>query len=85
MLRRVAHVRTDVSEESISFTIVFLHILLRVLLTTNVVPSWQILMNLMMEVIRSFETSVLTRPTRHHTPEDSILHSHCRENLKSYI
>jgi hypothetical protein len=32
-----------------------------------------------------FETSVLTRATRRHSPEDGILHSHCRGNLKSYI
>jgi hypothetical protein len=38
-----------------------------------------------MEAIRSSETSVFTRPTRRHTPEDGILHSHCRENLKSHI
>jgi hypothetical protein len=25
------------------------------------------------------------RPTRRHTPEDGILHSHRRENLKSYM
>jgi hypothetical protein len=31
------------------------------------------------------ETSVLTRATRRHVSEDGILHSHRRENLKSYI
>jgi thiamine phosphate synthase YjbQ (UPF0047 family) len=31
------------------------------------------------------ETSVLTRATRRNNPEDTILHSHRRENLKSYI
>jgi hypothetical protein len=30
------------------------------------------------------ETSVLTRATRRNNPEDTILHSHRRENLKSY-
>jgi hypothetical protein len=41
---------------------------------------------LKMEAIRSSETSVqLTTYTRRHTPEDGILHSHRRENLKSYI
>jgi hypothetical protein len=30
------------------------------------------------------ETLVFTRPTRRHIPEDGTLHSHCRENLKSY-
>jgi hypothetical protein len=38
-----------------------------------------------MEAIRSSETSVQsTTATRRHTPEDGILHSHRRENLKSY-
>jgi hypothetical protein len=32
----------------------------------------------------SSETSVLTRATRRNNPEDTILHSHRRENLKSY-
>jgi hypothetical protein len=31
------------------------------------------------------ETSVLTRTTRRNISEDTILHSHRRENLKSYI
>jgi hypothetical protein len=30
-------------------------------------------------------TAVLTRATRRNIPEDTILHSHRRENLKSYI
>jgi hypothetical protein len=68
MLRLVALVRTDVSEE-ISASII------RVTrvgeLGTTLAAS-------------SSETSVLTRATRRNIPED-ILHSHRRENLKSYI
>jgi hypothetical protein len=37
----------------------------------------------MMEATRSSETSALTRATRRYVPEDGILHSHRRENLKS--
>jgi hypothetical protein len=39
----------------------------------------------MMQAIRSYETSVLTRATRCSIPEDDILHSHRHENLKCYI
>jgi hypothetical protein len=39
----------------------------------------------MKEALISSETSVLSRAIRRKVPEDTILHSHCRENLKSYI
>jgi hypothetical protein len=63
VLRRVALVRTDVSEE----------------------PGASIIkVTLMEEQPGSSETSALTRATRRNNPEDTILHSHRRENLKSY-
>jgi hypothetical protein len=40
---------------------------------------------MLMEAIRSFETSVHTRAKLRQIPEDDIFHSHRRENLKSYI
>jgi hypothetical protein len=39
----------------------------------------------MMEALRSAETAVPTRATQCNIPEDEIIHSYSRENLKSYI
>jgi hypothetical protein len=58
ILRHVALERTDVSEEritSIISVIVFLHSVLRLLFTDNIVSSSAIFVTLMMEALRSFE------------------------------
>jgi hypothetical protein len=44
------------------------------LVAANVVPNSPILSTMMMETIRSSETSVLTRSKRRQIPEDGILH-----------
>jgi hypothetical protein len=65
--------------------IIFLHSMLWLLVTANVVPSSSILVTLMMEVIRSSETLILTRAMQCNIPEDGIIRSHVCENLKSYM
>jgi hypothetical protein len=109
MLRRVALVRTDVSEEISAYIIwvtrigelgtMFpvtsnrrtLHrninrntIYLYTACLGNVVPSSPIIVILMMEALRSLKRRFLQEPQGVTLPEDAILHSHRRDNLKFY-
>jgi hypothetical protein len=90
LLRRVALVTTDVSEEPGASFIRVTKIggislqVRRLLVAACVVPSSPIFVTLMKEAPGSSETSVLTRAPRRNNPADTILHSHRRENLKSY-
>jgi hypothetical protein len=59
MVKRISELGTELS-------VIFL-------VTSNVIPSSLILYTLMMEAIRSSETSVLTRTTRRRISEDDTL------------
>jgi hypothetical protein len=85
MLRRVALVRIDVSEErsaSIIRVKEFGEIGTTLAVSTNrrTLRSSPNHVTLLMDVLSSYESVVLTRATRCNIPEDSILHSHRRKN-----
>jgi hypothetical protein len=61
--------------------IVFFRVVFPLLVTANAVPCSPILVTLMKEAIRSYETFVLARATWRNIPEGGILHSHRSESL----
>jgi hypothetical protein len=54
----------------------FLGVEAQLLVKANVVPSSPILVTLIMEALSPSETSVITRATRRHIPEDGILRAY---------
>jgi hypothetical protein len=75
MLRRVAHIRTDISEECSASIIWVARIgglgILAVTSNRSTLRRNTIII-LMMEAILSSETSVLTKATRRNTPQDNV-------------
>jgi hypothetical protein len=97
MLRRVARVRTDVSEELSASSIirltgiveichyVFLRSVHRLLATANVSPTSPILVTLIMEELSSSETSVFTAPSGVISQKTPFFIITAVKNLQSYI
>jgi hypothetical protein len=60
-------------KNAVFWDVALVRTVLRLLVTANVIPSSPILVTLMMEAVRSSETSVLSRATRRDIPEGGII------------
>jgi hypothetical protein len=56
----------------------------RLIVTANVVPSSPILATLMMEALQPSQTSILTRATRRHAPEECQLNDNYGSQSRCY-
>jgi hypothetical protein len=70
MWRHLGLLKTDVSEERVASNF-------RAEEITDTFFARVIFSTLKMEATRSYETSVIKRPTRRHIPEDGILNNYC--------
>jgi hypothetical protein len=84
-VKRIGELGTTLAITSNRRTLPVVRSVLLLLVTASVVSSSPILVTLPMEAVLSSETPVLTMVIRCNIPDDSILHSDRRGNIRSYL